>query len=320
MAEPELFLVGEEEAGSRLDSFLAARLGGGRNQAQLLIRAGLVRVDGEVATRTATTVRQGAKIVVTRAALVAEEPKETVGAAPRMLYQDDLIAVVDKPAGMVVHPAPSHRGTTLADVVQGWQGPWSLAGGAERPGIVHRLDRGTSGLLVLARTEEAHVDLSRQLKSRSLGREYWALARGNFREDRGRIDAAVGRDRQRPRRMSVTGDGRNAATEFSVLERLPEHTALRLRLMSGRTHQIRVHLAFIGKPLEGDPLYGSPESTSGRPALHAAMLHLRHPGSGLEMIFCSPLPDDLEQLRHQFGGAPEQRAAWPWRELGNAIW
>jgi 23S rRNA pseudouridine1911/1915/1917 synthase len=320
MADPDVYVVQEEEAGSRLDSFLATRLGGGRHQAQLLVRGGLVKVDDEVAPRTSTNLRHGATVEVTRVEVASQAPVEGGGASPRLLYQDDLIAVVDKPAGMVVHPAPSHHGSTLADVVRGWDGPWSLAGGPERPGIVHRLDRGTSGLLVLARTEQAHLELSRQLQSRALGREYWALARGAFKEDRGRIDAAVGRDRQRPRRMSVTGDGRDAATEFSVLERLPQHTALRLRLLSGRTHQIRVHLAYIGRPLEGDPLYGSPQSVAGRPALHAAMLHLRHPGSGIEMIFCSPLPDDLELLRHQLGGAPEQLAAWPWRELGTALW
>ncbi len=230
---------------------------------------------------------------------------------PRLVYQDELIAVVDKPAGLVVHPAPGHRGKTLADIVREWGGPWSEVAGRERPGIVHRLDRGTSGLMVLARTDTAHVELSQQLRARTMGREYWALVRGHFREARGRIDAAVGRDPAQPRRMAVTGGGREAATEFFVLERFADQTSIRLRLLSGRTHQIRVHLAYIGRPLVGDGLYGHGGDRS-RPALHAAMLHLRHPGSGREMVFCSRLPADLEKLRLSLGGSPEATTAYPW--------
>jgi 23S rRNA pseudouridine1911/1915/1917 synthase len=247
----------------------------------------------------------------TRTPVFEESPGEL-----RLVYQDEFLAVVDKPAGMVVHPGPGHREGTLAQVVRGWGGPWSLAGGEERAGIVHRLDRGTSGLLVLARSEEAHRALARQLRSRAMGREYWALAEGGFREDHGRVDAALGRDPKRPRRMAVGAGGREAVTEFSVLERLPKHTALRLRLLTGRTHQIRVHLAYIGRPITGDQLYGaSGEEGSERPALHAAMLHLVHPQDGRQMRFVSPLPADLEELRLQLGGPPGSRATWPWQPL-----
>ncbi|MHB1526960.1 MAG: RluA family pseudouridine synthase [Candidatus Dormibacteria bacterium] len=310
--------VGAEEAGLRLDSFLAARLGSGRARAHQLISAGLVRVGGVVVVRPSSGLSEGA--VVSVESLPAAAQAAPAPAPLRLVYQDDLIAVVDKPAGMVVHPAPAHHGSTLADVVREWDGPWSSVGGPERPGIVHRLDRGTSGLLVLARTDAAHRDLSQQLQSRALGREYWALAAGVFREERGRIEAAVGRDHVRPRRMSVTADGRDAATEFFVLERLPQHTAVRLRLLSGRTHQIRVHLAYIGHPLEGDPLYSGAQGISSRPALHAAMLHLTHPGTGREMIFCSPLPEELEELRRQLGADPRSQASWPWRSLEGARW
>ncbi|NNM96666.1 MAG: RluA family pseudouridine synthase [Candidatus Dormibacteraeota bacterium] len=313
-----LLPVDPDEAGVRLDSFLASRLGNGRARAHQLVLAGLVQVGGAVVQRPSTQLSGGA-IVSVRELLVNSDAPVATGPV-RLVYQDDLIAVVDKPAGMVVHPAPAHHGTTLADVVRAWEGPWSTVGGPERPGIVHRLDRGTSGLLVLARTDDAHRDLAEQLRSRALGREYWALASGAFREDSGRIEAAVGRDRSRPRRMSVTAEGRDAATEFFVLERLPHHTALRLRLLSGRTHQIRVHLAYIGHPLEGDPLYSGAQAVSDRPALHAAMLHLRHPGTGREMVFCSRLPEDLEAVRIKLGADLGSGARWPWSDLDGARW
>jgi len=302
------------EAGLRLDVFLSARLGGTRAHAQRLVKESLVSVGGRLVLRPSQLVRQDDVVSLAPEAppAVSEEPFQEV----RVVYQDDSLMVVDKPAGMVVHPGPGHRDGTLAQLVQSWGGPWSMAGGEERAGIVHRLDRGTSGLLVLARTEEAHRKLARQLRTRTMGREYWALAEGGFREDRGRIEAAIGRDPKRPRRMAVGAGGREAATEFAVLERLPQHTALRLRLLTGRTHQIRVHLAYIGRPLAGDGLYGTASAGGlSRPALHAAMLHLQHPDDGREMAFVSPLPADLELLRLQVGASPGSRAVWPWEPL-----
>jgi 23S rRNA pseudouridine1911/1915/1917 synthase len=279
-----------------------------------MVRGGLVSLGGRVVLRPAQLVREGDLV-----ALAEDEPppaSEEPAGELRLVYEDDFLAVVDKPAGMVVHPGPGHREGTLAQLVQAWGGPWSLSGGAERPGIVHRLDRGTSGLLVLARTEEAHARLARQLRTRAMGREYWALVEGGLREDHGRIEAALGRDPKRPRRMGVGATGRQAVTEFSVLERLPQHTALRLRLHTGRTHQIRVHLAYIGRPIVGDSLYGaSGNEGSPRPALHAAQLHFVHPQDGREMVFVSPLPADLEALRLQLGAPPGSRATWPGQAL-----
>jgi 23S rRNA pseudouridine1911/1915/1917 synthase len=306
------------EAGLRLDVFLGGHLPGGRTQAQRLVRQGLVSVGERVARRPSQAVHAGDVVAVTE-----EPPSATKRPAPQeagLVYQDELVVVVDKPAGMVVHPGPGHREDTLAQLIQSWGGEWSQEGGPERAGIVHRLDRGTSGLLVLARTEEAHRDLARQLRTRTMGREYWALAQGGFQEDRGRIEAAIGRDPKRPRRMAVGAGGRDATTEFTVLERWPGHTALRLRLLTGRTHQIRVHLAYIGRPLAGDGLYG-PGSMLGsvRPALHAAMLHFRHPGDGHAMTFQSPLPDDLERLRIEVGAEPGSLAAWPWQALTSTV-
>jgi len=313
-AEVQLQPALASEADLRLDVFLAARLDEARAHAQRRVRAGLVSVGGQTVLRPSHPIRPGDLV-----SLSGEErppaPEPTPGAL-RLLYQDDFLAVVDKPAGMVVHPGPGHREGTLAQLVQAWGGPWSLAGGAERAGIVHRLDRGTSGLLVLARSEEAHQHLARQLRTRTMGREYWALVEGELREDHGRIEAAVGRDPKRPRRMGVGASGRQAVTEFSVLERLAQHTALRLRLLTGRTHQIRVHLAYIGRPIVGDSLYGaSGREGFPRPALHAAFLHLIHPQDGREMVFVSPLPADLEALRLQLGATPESQVTWPWQAL-----
>jgi len=314
----ELSAANPAEAGVRLDVFLSARLGGTRAHVQQLVREGLVLLNGRAVQRPSRGIRLGDLVAVAAEVPQAEPPPPLEEA--RRVYEDQVLVVVDKPAGMVVHPAPGHRDGTLAQLVQSWGGPWSTAAGRDRAGIVHRLDRGTSGLLVLARTEEAHRALARQLRSRTMGREYWALAEGQFREDRGRIEAALGRDPRRPRRMAVGAGGREAATEFTVLERLPQHTALQLRLLTGRTHQIRVHLAYIGRPLAGDGLYGTASARgSARPALHAAMLHFRHPVDGREMAFVSPLPDDLEALRRDVGAPPGSRAAWPWQALPSTL-
>ncbi|HUY09651.1 MAG TPA: RluA family pseudouridine synthase [Candidatus Dormibacteraeota bacterium] len=317
-AGTELSAALPAEAGLRLDVFLSGRLGGTRAHLQRLVREGLVSVGGRTVLRPSQVIRLGdlAKLAQDLAPAPAELPQQLA----RRVYEDELVVVVDKPAGMVVHPGPGHREGTLAQLVQSWGGPWSIASGEDRAGIVHRLDRGTSGLLVLARTEEAHRALARQLRARTMGREYWALAEGEFREDRGRIEAAIGRDPKRPRRMAVSPGGREAATEFSVLERWPLHTALRLRLLTGRTHQIRVHLAYIGRPVAGDGLYGASFAKgSVRPALHAAMLHFRHPHDGRQMAFVSPLPDDLEALRLQVGAPAESRAVWPWEALTSTV-
>ncbi len=299
--------VGPTDGGSRLDAFLASSLGVSRQAAQRRLRLGLVRLEAGKALRASQLLHEGETVEV------EEEPAPTLaelGPEPRVVYDDGELMVVDKPPGLAVHPAPGLSAPTLTDWLRTQPGPWSLAGGPERPGIVHRLDRGTSGLLALARTDRAHLGLSQQLRLRTMGREYWALAEGALTEGRGRIEAPVGRERARPGRMSVTSAGREAVTEFWVLERLPAHVVLRLRLLSGRTHQIRVHLAYIHHPVVGDTLYGGRQQEVPRPALHAASLHLRHPGTGQEMTFVSPLPGDLRSLRLSLGGPGEP--VWPW--------
>jgi len=211
---------------------------------------------------------------------------------PRMVYVDDHLAVVDKPAGLVVHPAPSHRGPTLVSELGEL-----LGGGAdpERPGIVHRLDKGTSGLLVVARGEEAHAALQEQVRRREVERAYLALARGRLASRTGTIDAPIGRSARWRHRMAVSGAAsRQARTHFEVLEPLPAETYLEARLETGRTHQIRAHFAAIGHPLAGDATYGG-ESKYGleRQFLHAHRLAFAHPLSGEPLSFASELPADL---------------------------
>jgi 23S rRNA pseudouridine1911/1915/1917 synthase len=210
----------------------------------------------------------------------------------RVVHIDEALAVVEKPAGLVVHSAPSHRGSTLVDELGE-----ILGGGAdpERPGIVHRLDRGTSGLLVVARDNETHRALQAQVRRREVSRIYLALAQGRLASRTGTIDAPIGRASRQRHRMAVSGAAqRQARTHFTVLEALPRETYLEVRLETGRTHQIRAHMAAIGHPLVGDPTYGGEERYGlTRQFLHAHRLAFVHPVSGEEMAFESELPADL---------------------------
>jgi 23S rRNA pseudouridine1911/1915/1917 synthase len=212
----------------------------------------------------------------------------------RVVHLDEALAVVEKPAGLVVHPAPSHRGPTLVDELAE-----ILGGGAdpERPGIVHRLDKGTSGLLVVARDDETHAALQRQVRDREVERVYLALAGGRLASRTGTIDAPIGRAARQRHRMAVSGAAsRQARTHFTVLELLPRETCLEARLETGRTHQIRAHFAAIGHPLTGDTTYGG-ASRYGleRQFLHAHRLSFQHPRSGERLAFASALPEDLAE-------------------------
>lgn len=210
----------------------------------------------------------------------------------RIVHQDEWLAVVDKPAGLVVHPAPSHSGTTLVDELAE-----ILGGGAdpERPGIVHRLDKGTSGLLVVARDDATHAALQEQVREREVERIYLALAGGRLTSRTGTIDAPIGRASRQRHRMAVSGAAsRQARTHFTVIELLARETYLEARLETGRTHQIRAHFAAIGHPLTGDTTYGGAARYElDRQFLHAHRLAFQHPRSGETLSFTSPLPQDL---------------------------
>ena len=210
---------------------------------------------------------------------------------PRIAHLDDWLAVVEKPAGLVVHPAPGHAGPTLVSALAELLG----GGEAERPGIVQRLDKDTSGLMVVARHERSHRALSEAIGERRVRREYLALADGHMRSRTGTIDAPLGRDFRAPERRAVGGRSpREARTHFEVREALARDSLLLVRLETGRTHQIRAHLASIGHPLVGDPRYGGPERHGlNRQFLHSTRLAFAHPEDGLELSFDSPLPPDL---------------------------
>jgi 23S rRNA pseudouridine1911/1915/1917 synthase len=292
----------------RLDVWLAEHRHVTRHAARTLIDAGLVTVDGR-AGRPGQRVRETAVVLVTAGEVIAAETLGALRAQTQVdlavVYEDDALAVIDKPSGLVVHPAPGHPMGTLADGLKQRGTTWSLLGGAERAGIVHRLDRDTSGLLVVAKTEAAHRSLARQLSDRTLGRTYWALVHGGFREETGTIDAPIARHPRDRRRMAIVEGGREAMTDFRVVERLAGATVLELSLRTGRTHQIRVHLASIGHPIIGDGVYGRPDALLGRPALHAMRLRLIHPVDGTERTFDSPLPQELVAARDRLRSSEE---------------
>ena len=212
-----------------------------------------------------------------------------------VLFEDGDLAVINKPAGMVVHPAPGHYSGTLVHALLGRGGAWSTSGGASRPGIVHRLDKGTSGLIVVARNDLSHRALAAQLSDRTLSRTYLAIVRGRVNADAGVLEGPIGRHPRERKRMAVVAGGRHAVTRYQVIERRRTHTLLRCDLDTGRTHQIRVHLAAIGLPIVGDPLYGG-AALLARQALHATRLDLRHPVTEGPLELLSPLPKDLATL------------------------
>ena len=298
---PTRLTVTPEGAGARLDRFLAEPLGS-RASAQGLIEAGLVFVDGRPA-RKRHLVRAGQTIEVHR-----REPEPVIAqAAPagfRLAYEDEHLLVVDKPAGVVVHPARGHRSGTLAQALAAH----GAAGGEDvRPGIVHRLDRDTSGLLVVAKSEPVHRALKELIASRALQREYLALVDGHPSARTGTIDAPIGRDRRDRVLVSLDSDvPREARTHFTVLELLAQSTLLEVHLETGRTHQIRVHLAAIEHPVCGDPQYGV-RGRYGltRQFLHAQRLAFTHPVTGEALDVRSPLPEDLAAaLELARGSAP----------------
>jgi len=294
------FIIEEAEDGQRVDSVLASLSGVSRSQVQRWIVAGHVRVDGRPC-RPSGRVAAGDLLEATPPEPVTStlEPE----AIPLViLYEDADVIVIDKPAGLVVHPAPGHPGGTLVNALLHHCADLAGVGGVQRPGIVHRLDRGTSGVLVVAKCDAAHIELARQFHDHSVEREYRGLVRGLPGADVGRVDRPIGRHPRDRKRMSVNARrGRPARTEWSVLRRFyhSERSWLAIRPETGRTHQIRVHLAAAGLPLVGDTVYGRGRRSAealDRPALHARVLGFVHPRSGEWLRFEAPLPPDLAQL------------------------
>lgn len=290
--------AGPEAAGERLDSFLTARLPGlTRSAAARLIETGQVLVDGKPARKSAR-LAGGETVEVT---LPDPEPAD---ALPQdipldVVYEDDDVIVVNKPSGLVVHPAPGHPDGTLVNaLLHHCGGSLSGVGGELRPGIVHRIDRDTSGLIIAAKNDAAHQALAAQLADHTLARTYEAVVVGALREDGGTVDAPIGRCPSDRKKMAVVPNGKRAVTHWEVLERFPGLTHVRCRLETGRTHQIRVHMAHLGHPIYGDTVYGGKKPVPGLTGqcLHAVGLRFVHPRTGETVELSCPLSGEFQAL------------------------
>ncbi len=296
--EPIRLRASEESKNQRLDAFLASSLDGlTRSQATRLIESGEVAVNGRAVSKS-YKLAGGEDIAVT-----LREP-EPVEAVPQdipldVVYEDADVIVVNKPSGMVVHPAPGHPDGTLVNaLLYHCAGTLSGIGGALRPGIVHRIDRDTSGLIIAAKNDAAHQYLSAQLADHTLARTYECIVVGALREDRGTVDAPIARHPTGRKRMAVVAGGREAVTHWEVIARYPGYTHVRCRLETGRTHQIRVHMAYIGHPILGDTVYGAKKEVPGLTGqcLHAVGLRFLHPRTHEVVELSCPLPEEFTRM------------------------
>ena len=296
--EPIRLRASEESKHQRLDAFLASSLDGlTRSQATRLIESGEVAVNGRAVSKS-YKLAGGEDIAVT---LPEPEPVEAV---PQdipldVVYEDADVIVVNKPSGMVVHPAPGHPDGTLVNaLLYHCAGTLSGIGGALRPGIVHRIDRDTSGLIIAAKNDAAHQYLSAQLADHTLARTYECIVVGALREDRGTVDAPIARHPTGRKRMAVVAGGREAVTHWEVIARYPGYTHVRCRLETGRTHQIRVHMAYIGHPILGDTVYGAKKEVPGLTGqcLHAVGLRFLHPRTHEVVELSCPLPEEFTRM------------------------
>jgi 23S rRNA pseudouridine1911/1915/1917 synthase len=302
----QTFTVDDEHAGIRLDRYLAAVVPGlSRTRAQALIERGAVHVDGRPG-RASQPLDAGQRVAVAGEIAASQDAEPAPLSAETIpvpiIYEDAYLLVVDKPAGLVVHPSPGHPGGTLVNALLERLAPVRPAGtdtaaSALRPGIVHRLDKDTSGLMVVARDEATLTSLAAQMKERRTVKRYLALVEGRMPVPEGAIEAPIGRDPRRRQRMalvSASAGGREARTRFRVLREAHGRSLLELQLDTGRTHQIRVHLAAVGHPVVGDQTYGRAQAPHPpRQFLHAAHLEFAHPATGAWMVFAAPLPADL---------------------------
>jgi 23S rRNA pseudouridine1911/1915/1917 synthase len=302
VSEPFSIEVPEGAAGSRADKYMADATGLSRAYVQRLISDGRLTTGGK-RVRARDPVRPGAVLELDVPEARADEllPEDI---PLDIVYRDDDVLVVNKPAGLVTHPSPGHESGTLVNALLGLdagEGKLATVAGVERPGIVHRLDRDTSGLIMVARNDAAQISLQAQLKARRVRKTYQALVGGVVNAQLGRIEKPIGRDPRNRMRMAVTGDGKPAVTGYRVRERFSEWTLLELDLITGRTHQIRVHLASIGHSVAGDPVYSTGVTRRGpdgleRLFLHARKLEFLSPGSG-RLVRCeAPLPEGLESV------------------------
>ncbi len=286
-----------EHAGVRLDAFLSADGALTRSQAARLIAEGRVRINGKPAAKSARL--SGGETVTVDVPQLRETALPPQDIPLDVVYEDDDVIVVNKPTGLVVHPAPGHPDGTLVNALLHHCGDsLSGIGGEKRPGIVHRIDRDTSGLIIAAKNDAAHLALSAQLKDHSLSRTYECLVTGNMKQDSGTVDAPIGRSSADRKKMAVVPTGRRAVTHWEVVARYPGVTHLRCRLETGRTHQIRVHMAYIGHPILGDTVYGAKKPVPGLTGqcLHATGLRFIHPRTGEPVELHCPLPPEFTAM------------------------
>ncbi|HEP1275069.1 TPA: RluA family pseudouridine synthase [Streptococcus pyogenes] len=282
-------------SGQRLDKALADLSPLSRGQANDQIKQGLVLVNGQ---------QKKAKYTVQAGDVICFElPKEEVleyqaqNIPLDIIYEDDALAIINKPQGMVVHPSAGHPSGTMVNALMYHIKDLSSINGVVRPGIVHRIDKDTSGLLMVAKTDAAHQALAEELKAKKSLRKYLAIVHGNLPNDHGMIEAPIGRSEKDRKKQAVTAKGKEAVTRFTVLERFGDYSLVELQLETGRTHQIRVHMAYIGHPVAGDPLYGPRKTLSGHGQfLHAKTLGLTHPMTGKEMIFTVEAPEIFQKV------------------------
>lgn len=292
------FVVSADEAGTRLDAFVAAHAGVSRAAAARSISEGSVRVDGKPASKS-LRVLNGMSIAVSLRESDDEAGPEPEDIPVRIVYEDEQLLVVSKPAGLVVHPAPGHASATLVNALLARDGAAPAGGDALRPGIVHRLDAGTSGLMIVAKDEPTHAALTEALAARAVSRVYLALVDGVPDTDTATIDAPIGRSPRDRKKMAVVAGGRPAVTEIKVLEKQGETALVEARPVTGRTHQIRVHLKAAGHPVVGDSVYGRNRKLAAalgldRLFLHALRLSFEHPSTGARIELEDPLPADLQ--------------------------
>ena len=300
----QLLSISENDAGQRLDRYLASSLVDmSRSQLQTLIAEGAIQVNGR-ASKSGYALRAGDEIVVDLMASVARTTQVKARPLPLdIVYEDADLLIINKAPGMVVHPAPGHSEDTLVNALLAYYPQIQETEKDQRPGIVHRLDRDTSGLLIVAKNARAQAALVEKMQRHEVVKRYLALVEGNVSLDQGSIDAPIGRDPRHRQQMAITATGvgsREARTHFRVLERFARHTLLLVQLETGRTHQIRVHLKAIGHPVVGDPTYGSGSVIRGsdlqRQFLHSYQLQFTHPLTGEALQFEAPLPDDLQNV------------------------
>jgi len=295
--QKKTFKAGTDDV--RLDKCLAAALPDlTRSHIQKLIKAGNVTINGSAASSSRRL--KSTDLITIEIPSPAPSRLEPEDIAIEIIYEDPDMAVINKPAGLTVYPAPGHAGHTLVNAMLQRFPDLACFGDSLRPGIVHRLDKDTSGLIVVARNERTRLDLVNQFKSRSVTKVYLVLVQGRLEPEKGAIDAPIGRDPSDRKRMAVVSRGRTARTDYRVLQYFKNCTLAEAHIQTGRTHQIRVHMSAIGHPVIGDKKYGKSSTPSGRQFLHACYLELRLPGSGQTRSFTCGLPPDLQQVLKSF--------------------